>query len=90
MSASAALAIFSSIGSGMIALTGIVFSLAFVMVQFSSTAYSPRLVLWIARDPTMWHAMGVFSRHVPLRDRGDGTGSSATERRERRSSAAGW
>ncbi len=61
MSPSAALAIFSSIGSGMIALTGIVFSLAFVMVQFSSTAYSPRLVLWIARDPTLWHAMGVFS-----------------------------
>lgn len=61
LSASAALAIFSTIGSGMIALTGIVFSLAFVMVQFSSTAYSPRLVLWIARDPTLWHAMGVFS-----------------------------
>lgn len=61
LSASASLAIFSSIGSGMIALTGIVFSLAFVMVQFSSTAYSPRLVLWIARDATLWHAMGVFS-----------------------------
>jgi uncharacterized membrane protein len=61
LSASAVLAIFSAIGSGMIALTGIVFSLAFVMVQFSSTAYSPRLVLWIARDPTLWHAMGVFS-----------------------------
>jgi uncharacterized membrane protein len=28
----------------MLALTGIVFSLTFVMVQFSSTAYSPRLV----------------------------------------------
>jgi uncharacterized membrane protein len=61
LSPSAALAIFSTIGSGMIALTGIVFSLAFVMVQFSSIAYSPRLVLWIARDPTLWHAMGVFS-----------------------------
>jgi uncharacterized membrane protein len=61
LSASATLAIFSTIGSGMIALTGIVFSLAFVMVQFSSTAYSPRLVLWIARDPTLWHSMGVFS-----------------------------
>jgi uncharacterized membrane protein len=61
LSASAALAIFSAVGSGMLALTGIVFSLAFVMVQFSSTAYSPRLVLWIARDATLWHAMGVFS-----------------------------
>jgi uncharacterized membrane protein len=56
----AAIAIYSSIASGMIALTGIVFSLAFVMVQFSATAYSPRLVLWIARDPVVWHAVGVF------------------------------
>jgi len=44
----------------MIALTGIVFSLAFVMVQFSATAYSPRLVLWLARDRVLWHAVGVF------------------------------
>jgi uncharacterized membrane protein len=55
------LAMYSSVASGMIALTGIVFSLAFVMVQFSATAYSPRLVLWIARDPLLWHAVGVFS-----------------------------
>jgi uncharacterized membrane protein len=55
------LAMFSAISSGMIALTGIVFSLAFVMVQFSATAYSPRLVLWIARDPLLWHAVGIFS-----------------------------
>jgi len=31
------------------------------MVQFSSPAYSPRLVLWIAREPVLWHAVGVFS-----------------------------
>src|SRR5574338_1242719 len=55
------LAMFSSIASGMIALTGIVFSLAFVMVQFSATAYSPRLVLWIAREPVLWHSVGIFS-----------------------------
>jgi uncharacterized membrane protein len=60
-SPAAAMAIFSSIGSGMIAMTGIVFSLAFVMVQFSATAYSPRLVLWLARDPVLWHAVGIFS-----------------------------
>ena len=46
MTVSVAIAVFSSIASGMLALTGIVFSLAFVMVQFSSIAYSPRLVLW--------------------------------------------
>ena len=61
ISASSAMAICSSIASGMIALTGIVFSLAFVMVQFSATAYSPRLVLWVARDPVVSHALGVFS-----------------------------
>ena len=43
------------------ALTGIVFSLTFLMVQFSATAYSPRLVMWIARDPVLSHALGVFS-----------------------------
>jgi uncharacterized membrane protein len=56
-----AMAVCSSIASGMIALTGIVFSLAFVMVQFSATAYSPRLVLWVARDPVVSHALGVFT-----------------------------
>ena len=45
----------------MLALTGIVFSLAFVIVQFSSTAYSPRLVLWLSRDPVIWHGMGIFT-----------------------------
>jgi uncharacterized membrane protein len=45
----------------MITLTGIVFSLAFVMVQFSATAYSPRLVLWMSRDPLVSHAIGIFT-----------------------------
>lgn len=58
---SAAMAIYSSIASGMMALTGVVFSLAFVMIQFSATAYSPRLVLWVSRDPFLWHAAGVFT-----------------------------
>ena len=61
VSVPAALAIYSSIASGMIALTGIVFSLTFVMVQFSATAYSPRLVLWFARDPLLAHAFGTFT-----------------------------
>ena len=60
LSVSAATAVYSAVASGMIALTGIVFSLVFVMVQFSATAYSPRLVIWIARDPIMSHALGVF------------------------------
>lgn len=61
MSVGAATAIYSSIASGMIALTGIVFSLVFVMVQFSATAYSPRLVVWVARSPLIAHALGVFT-----------------------------
>src|SRR5262249_20836173 len=61
LSAPVALAIFSSITSGMLALTGVVFSLAFVMVQFSAIAYSPRLVLWFSRDPVIWHSVGVFT-----------------------------
>jgi uncharacterized membrane protein len=61
ISTSAATAIYSSIASGMIALTGIVFSMTFVAVQFSATAYSPRLVLWIARDAFIAHALGVFT-----------------------------
>jgi uncharacterized membrane protein len=61
ISESAAIGIYSAVASGMIALTGIVFSLTFVMVQFSATAYSPRLVLWISRDRLMSHSMGVFT-----------------------------
>src|SRR5439155_18484210 len=32
-----------------------------VMVQFSAIAYSPRLALWLLRDRTLFHALGVFS-----------------------------
>jgi uncharacterized membrane protein len=61
MTVAGATAVFSSIASGMLALTGIVFSLAFVMVQFSSIAYSPRLVVWFSRDPVISHGMGIFT-----------------------------
>lgn len=60
LSVNAAIGIYSSVASGMIALTGIVFSLTFLMVQFSATAYSVRLVEWIARDRVVSHAMGIF------------------------------
>jgi uncharacterized membrane protein len=61
ISVDAAIGIYSSVASGMIALTGIVFSLTFVMVQFSATAYSPRLVVWISRDPVISHSLGIFT-----------------------------
>jgi uncharacterized membrane protein len=50
----------SAVASGMMALTGIIFSVAFVMVQFSAIAYSPRLVLYFARNPSLFHSLGVF------------------------------
>jgi uncharacterized membrane protein len=61
ISVNAATGLYSAVASGMIALTGIVFSLTILMVQFSATAYSPRLVIWVARDPVLSHAMGVFT-----------------------------
>jgi uncharacterized membrane protein len=61
ISVNAAIGIYSAVASGMLTLTGVVFSLTFVMVQFSATAYSPRLVLWIARDPVVSHSIGIFT-----------------------------
>ncbi len=61
VSVSAAMSFYSAIASGMITLTGIVFSFTFVMVQFSATAYSPRLVQWISRDPVISHSLGIFT-----------------------------
>src|SRR5579871_2583388 len=61
LSVPSAQAYLSAAASGMMALTGIVFAMGFVMVQFSSIAYSPRLVLWFARDRMLFHSLGAFS-----------------------------
>jgi uncharacterized membrane protein len=61
LSVTSAQAYLSAAASGMMALTGIVFAMAFVMVQFSAIAYSPRLVLWFARDHALFHSLGMFS-----------------------------
>src|SRR6516225_12337723 len=60
ISVGSALAFFSSVSSGMMALTGIVFAIAFVLVQFSALAYSPRLVIMFASSPTLFHTLGIF------------------------------
>jgi uncharacterized membrane protein len=60
VSVASAQAYLSAVASGMMALTGIVFSIAFIMVQFSAIAYSPRLVLWFARDRSLFHTLGAF------------------------------
>ena len=61
LSVGSAQAYLSAAASGMMALTGIVFAMGFVMVQFSAIAYSPRLVLWFAWDPILFHSLGIFS-----------------------------
>jgi uncharacterized membrane protein len=49
-----------SVSAGMITLTGVVFSVGFVIVQVAGSAYSPRLAGWFSRDPIMFHALGTF------------------------------
>lgn len=61
LSVASAQACLSAAASGMMALTGVVFAMAFVMVQFSAIAYSPRLVLWFARDRVLFHSLGAFA-----------------------------
>ncbi len=56
-----AVSVLSAIASGMIAFTGIVFSMLFLMIQFGSTAYSPRLAGYFLQDRIVRHALGVFS-----------------------------
>jgi uncharacterized membrane protein len=55
-----ATSVLSAIASGMIAFTGIVFSMAFLMIQFGSTAYSPRLAGFFLQDRVVRHALGAF------------------------------
>src|SRR5271157_4179789 len=61
LSVSSAQAYLSAAASGMMALTGIVFAMGFVIWQFGAIAYSPRLLLWFARDRMLFHALGAFS-----------------------------
>jgi uncharacterized membrane protein len=60
MSSPAAMAFLSAAALGMLVLAGIVFSIAFVTMQFSAIAYSPRLVTWFGQDPTTFHSLGIF------------------------------
>jgi len=55
------IAFLSSVSSGMMAFTGIVFSLLFILLQFASTAYSPHIVTMLTRNRVLQHAGGVFT-----------------------------
>jgi uncharacterized membrane protein len=50
-----------AIAAGMIAFTGIVFSISLLVAQFWNTAYSFRLMQWLRKTPLTGHAFGVFS-----------------------------
>ena len=55
------IALLSAMSSGMMAFTGIVFSLLFIVLQFGSSAYTPHLVTLLMRNRTLRHAGGVFT-----------------------------
>lgn len=61
MSSASATALLSALATGMIAFTGIVFSLAFVALQFGTTAYGPRIVAELQRTRLAAHAVGLFT-----------------------------
>jgi uncharacterized membrane protein len=60
MSVSTAQTLLGAISSGMMAFTAIVFSIAFLFVQYTATAYSKRFILLTIRKPFVYHAFGLF------------------------------
>jgi uncharacterized membrane protein len=50
----------SVVAAGMIAFTGLVVSIAVVVVQFGASQYTPRLVGRFRRDPVVKHSLGIF------------------------------
>ena len=61
MASASLLAILTSVASGMMALTGIVFSVIFLGIQFGASSYTPRLTNELSRRPMLGHALGVFA-----------------------------
>jgi uncharacterized membrane protein len=51
----------SAVASGMLTLTAIVFTVAYITSQFNSVAYSPRVASLFVRDPTLVHTFGLFN-----------------------------
>ena len=61
LGASAAEQLLAAIASGMIAFTGIVFSISLIVSQFWNTAYSMRLMQWLRNTRLTGHAFGIFT-----------------------------
>jgi uncharacterized membrane protein len=60
LAVSSAQSLLGAIASGMMALTAIVFTVAYITAQFNSIAYSPRVALMFVRDPVLFHSFGLF------------------------------
>src|SRR6516225_6488078 len=60
-SIASAQACLGAIASGMIGLTAIVFTVAYITAQFNSVAYSPRVASFFIRKPTLFHTFGLFN-----------------------------
>jgi uncharacterized membrane protein len=61
LDSNAAIQALASIGTGMITVTGLVFSFMLVALQFSNQAYSPRALSGFRRDNVVKVAFGVFT-----------------------------
>lgn len=60
ISASGAIAIMAAIGGGMVTFAGFVFSFVLLIVQFGSTAYSPRLVSLFLQSRSIQVILAIF------------------------------
>lgn len=49
-----------AVGAGLVTFIGVVFSLLFLVVQFGSTTFTPRLNLFYSA-PLVWHAFGFYT-----------------------------
>ena len=61
VSVGSAQAYLSAMSSGTITLTALVFSVMFMMLQMTMSAYSKRLIMLFSGHPLSLHALGVFS-----------------------------
>jgi uncharacterized membrane protein len=53
-------AFLASVSSGMMTLAAIIFSVAFIVAQYSATAYTPRLTVELSKNTLQFHALGLF------------------------------
>jgi uncharacterized membrane protein len=60
-SIASAQACLGAIASGMIGLTAIVFTVAYITAQFNSVAYSPRVASFFVSRPALFHTFGLFN-----------------------------